>query len=56
MLLAVVLWLLGRFVIAPLALRNMRPNERERRMASFNSTVLQRTLLVLYLVRACAAR
>lgn len=53
MLFAGVLWALGHYVIGPVALRTMSSKERARRMSSFNSTVLQRALLVLYLVRAC---
>ena len=44
------LWLLGTHCIAPMTLRRLEPAERERRLASFNFTVLARLLLMLYLV------
>ena len=45
------LWLLGTYFIAPIAMSHLEQAERERRRASFNSTVLSRLLLMLYLVR-----
>jgi hypothetical protein len=44
------LWLVGSHVLAPLLLRGMEAAERQDRMSRFNSTVLTRTLLVLYIV------
>jgi hypothetical protein len=49
-LLLAALWLLGRLLLAPLFLRGVPPAEREERMARFNSTLLSRTLLAMYLV------
>ena len=45
-----VLYMLGVKLIAPLSLRNMSEQDRSDRMAKFNSTVLPRALLVLYIV------
>ena len=48
--LSVTTWLLGKFVVAPLALRGMAAPERAERLARLSSTALSRTLLTLYLV------
>ena len=48
--LSVATWLLGKHVVAPLALRGMPEVERRQRLARLNSTALARTLLVLYIV------
>ena len=45
-----VLYVLGVKLIAPLSLRNKSEQDRSDRMAKFNSTVLSRALLVLYIV------
>ena len=45
-----VLYMLGVKLIAPLSLRNVSEQDRSDRMAKFNSTVLSRALLVLYIV------
>ncbi len=44
------LHVLGVKLIAPLSLRGMSEQERMDRLAKFNSTVLSRALLVLYIV------
>jgi hypothetical protein len=44
------LWLIGAKLVAPFTLAGMTPAERQERSSSFNSTILQRLLLVLYLV------
>jgi hypothetical protein len=44
------LWLFGTKLVARLTLRNLPEEEREDRIARFNSLILARTLLVLYLV------
>jgi hypothetical protein len=44
------LWLLGSYILAPFFLRSTPANERSNRLALFNSTVLSRLLLMLYLV------
>jgi len=50
MLFMAVLYVLGVKLIAPLSLRGVSEQERSDRMAKFNSTVLSRALLVLYIV------
>lgn len=45
----VALWVLGRHVVAPQTLRWMSLSEREERITTFNNTLLQRTLFLLYL-------
>jgi hypothetical protein len=44
------LWALGRGVVARLTLRGLPGEERADRLSSFNSTVLARLLLVIYIV------
>jgi hypothetical protein len=44
------LWVTGKSVLARLTLRHCSEPERTERLAKFSSTVLQRMLLVLYLV------
>ena len=44
------LWLLGTRVVARVTLRGVAAEERAERLARFDSTVLSRALLVLYLV------
>jgi hypothetical protein len=44
------LWLFGAKLVARVTLRKMDEAERASRIAKFNSTVLARALLVLYLV------
>lgn len=44
------LWLFGKHVVAPVALRHVSHAERANRLSTFNSTVLSRLLLMLYLV------
>ena len=55
LLLMVALWQLGVRVVLPLSLAGASQEERATRLARFNSTVLSRALLVLYLVRAGSA-
>ena len=53
----VALWQLGVRVVLPLSLAGASQEERTERLARFNSIVLSRALLVLYLVRAeCCMR
>jgi hypothetical protein len=44
------LWVLGTHGLARVTLRGLPPDERAERLTRFNSTVLTRALLVLYLV------
>ena len=48
--LSAVTWLLGKHVVAPLALSGATEAERTERLARLNRTALSRTLLLLYLV------
>ena len=46
----VALYAFGVKLVAPLSLRGMSEQERSDRVAKFNSTVLSRALLLLYIV------
>jgi hypothetical protein len=46
----IALWLVGKNLLARITLRHCSEAERAERLAKFGSTVLQRMLLVLYLV------
>ena len=48
------LYFLGSQVLARITLRGMTEEERATRRAAFNSTMLARALLLLYLARCCA--
>lgn len=45
-----VMFVFGKRVVAPLALRGFPADEVERRLGKFQCTMLGRTLLILYLV------
>ena len=44
------MWVVGRYLVAPLSLRGLEAQEVQKRRQMFSSTVLQRTLILLYLV------
>jgi hypothetical protein len=46
--LMVLLFAFGKYVLAPYTLRDMQPEERKRRIGKFQSNVLGKALLILY--------
>jgi hypothetical protein len=52
----IALWIAGKNLLARVTLRHCSEVERTERLAKFSSTVLQRMLLVLYLVYPGACR